>query len=303
MIVTRITFVLMWLAVWLGTLVTGSGPHAGAEDAPRNALDGMLVTRLHTSVAYATIAASVICFALLRSRAALLLVLVEILQAGIGIAQYQLGLPIELVALHLLGASLAIATVTNLMLSVRRSDSKLQVKVSYHAVRRLPSQRRHCWIRASSSPRDPSTLTALPTSSLGMRRASVICGLQRPGPNWPSGSASQATAIRCCSSSNSTDASTCRTRMQLPLRGPKIITAPTRTVRSIPVTMLGSADSAASGMASAAYRVRWGRWCPSGSERCGFATLAAAKRSHCATSAASADGSRINSTDWATRPT
>jgi cytochrome c oxidase assembly protein subunit 15 len=127
-VATRITFVLMWLAVWLGTLVTGSGPHAGDENAPRNALDGMLVTRLHTSVVYATIAASVICFALLRSRAVLLLVLVEILQAGIGIAQYQLGLPIELVALHLLGASLAIATVTNLVLSVRRSDSNLQFK-------------------------------------------------------------------------------------------------------------------------------------------------------------------------------
>jgi len=54
--------------------------------------------------------------------------LVEILQAGVGIAQYQLGLPIELVALHLLGASLAIATVTNLMLSVRRSDSGIQIK-------------------------------------------------------------------------------------------------------------------------------------------------------------------------------
>ena len=127
-IATRITFVLMWLAVWLGTLVTGSGPHAGDENVRRNALDGMLVTRLHTGVVYATVAASVICFALLRSRAVLLLVLVEILQAGIGIAQYQLGLPIELVALHLLGASLAIATVTNLMLSVRRSDSWPQVR-------------------------------------------------------------------------------------------------------------------------------------------------------------------------------
>jgi cytochrome c oxidase assembly protein subunit 15 len=127
-VATRMTFVLMWLAVWLGTLVTGSGPHAGDENAPRNALDGMLVTRLHTSVVYATVAASVICFALLRSRAVLLLVLVEILQAAVGIAQYQLGLPIGLVALHLLGASLAIATVTNLVLSVRRSDSRLQVK-------------------------------------------------------------------------------------------------------------------------------------------------------------------------------
>jgi cytochrome c oxidase assembly protein subunit 15 len=50
------------------------------------------------------------------------------MQAAVGIAQYQLGLPIGLVALHLLGASLAIATVTNLVLSVRRSDSRLQVK-------------------------------------------------------------------------------------------------------------------------------------------------------------------------------
>jgi cytochrome c oxidase assembly protein subunit 15 len=119
-IATRVAFVLMWLAVWLGTLVTGSGPHAGDENAPRNALDGMLLTRLHTSVVYATVAASVICFVLLRSRAVLLLLLVELVQVGIGMAQYQTGLPIWLVAMHLLGASLAIATVTNLMLSVRR---------------------------------------------------------------------------------------------------------------------------------------------------------------------------------------
>ena len=117
---TRVTFVLMWLAIWLGTMVTGSGPHAGDEDAPRNGLDAMLLTRLHTSVVYATVAASVLCFVLLRSRAVLLLLLVEIVQAGIGVAQYQLGLPIWLVALHLLGASLAIAATTNLMLSVSR---------------------------------------------------------------------------------------------------------------------------------------------------------------------------------------
>ena len=115
---TRVTFVLMWLAVWLGTLVTGSGPHAGDENAPRNGIDGLLLTRLHTSVVYATVAASVVCFLLLRSRAVLLLLLVELVQVGIGVAQYQLGLPTWLVALHLLGASLAIATVTNLMLSV-----------------------------------------------------------------------------------------------------------------------------------------------------------------------------------------
>jgi heme a synthase len=119
-IATRVTFVLMWLAIWLGTLVTGSGPHAGDENAPRNGLDAMLLIRLHTSVVYAAVAASIVCFALLRSRAVLLLLLVELLQVGIGVAQYQLGMPIWLVALHLLGASLAIAATTNLMLSVSR---------------------------------------------------------------------------------------------------------------------------------------------------------------------------------------
>jgi cytochrome c oxidase assembly protein subunit 15 len=121
-VLTRVTFVLMWLTVWLGTLVTGSGPHAGDENSPRNGLDAMLLTRLHTSLVYLTVAASVVCFLLLRSRAVLLLILVELLQAGVGVAQYQLGLPIGLVALHLLGASLAIATVTNLMLSVSREN-------------------------------------------------------------------------------------------------------------------------------------------------------------------------------------
>jgi cytochrome c oxidase assembly protein subunit 15 len=110
----------MWLAIWLGTLVTGSGPHAGDENALRNGLDGMLLTRLHSSMVYATVAASVVCFVLLRSRAVLLLLLVELAQVGIGVAQYQLGLPIWLVALHLLGASLAIAATTNVLLSVSR---------------------------------------------------------------------------------------------------------------------------------------------------------------------------------------
>ena len=119
-VATRVTFLLMWLAVWLGTLVTGSGPHAGDENALRNGLDGMLLTRLHSSMVYATVAASVVCFVLLRSRAVLLLLLVELAQVGIGVAQYQLGLPIWLVALHLLGASLAIAATTNVLLSVSR---------------------------------------------------------------------------------------------------------------------------------------------------------------------------------------
>jgi cytochrome c oxidase assembly protein subunit 15 len=118
-VLARLTAGLMWVAVILGTVVTGSGPHAGDENVPRTGFDGVLVAHLHAGAVWATIAATLACVVLLRSRAALLVLGVEVLQAAIGLTQYHLGLPIGLVMLHLLGAALAIATVTNLMLSVR----------------------------------------------------------------------------------------------------------------------------------------------------------------------------------------
>ena len=119
----RSTFVLMAVAVWLGTVVTGSGPHAGDLNAVRTGFDGVLVTHLHATAVYATVAGTVVCLWLFRSRAALAVLAVEVAQAAVGISQYHLGLPIGLVLLHLLGASLAVAATTNLMLSVRSGRS------------------------------------------------------------------------------------------------------------------------------------------------------------------------------------
>jgi cytochrome c oxidase assembly protein subunit 15 len=113
-----VTLGLLWLTVVIGTVLTGSGPHAGDSRVPRNGLDGVVLTNLHSAAVCATVLGTVACLVLLRSRAAALLLAVEGAQAGIGIAQYQLGLPIGLVALHLLGAALAIAAGTNLLLSV-----------------------------------------------------------------------------------------------------------------------------------------------------------------------------------------
>jgi cytochrome c oxidase assembly protein subunit 15 len=121
-VTTRVAFVLMWVAVWLGTVVTGSGPHAGDHGAVRTGFDGALVTHLHAAVVYAAVAATLAALWLLRSRAALLLLAVEVLQAALGVTQYRLGLPIGLVILHLLGASLAVAASANLFLSVRRGS-------------------------------------------------------------------------------------------------------------------------------------------------------------------------------------
>jgi len=113
------TLGLLWLVVVLGTVVTGSGPHAGDADVPRNGLDPVLLTSLHAAAVFAAVVGTLACVVWLRSRAALLLLAVQGFQAGVGIAQYELGLPIGLVVLHLLGAALTIAAGTNLMLSVR----------------------------------------------------------------------------------------------------------------------------------------------------------------------------------------
>ena len=116
----RVSFVGMVLAVWLGTVVTGSGPHAGDLDAVRNGLDGGTLAHLHAAAVWVTIGATVVCLFFTRSRAVLLLLGVEVLQAAIGLTQYHLGVPVPLVALHLLGASLSVAAATNLLLAVRR---------------------------------------------------------------------------------------------------------------------------------------------------------------------------------------
>jgi heme a synthase len=129
---TRLAFGLMWIAVWLGTVLTGSGPHAGDEHAVRTGFNGLLVAQLHAGVVVATIASTMICLVLLRTRAAALLLLVEAVQAAIGITQYLIGVPIWLVALHLLGAALAIAAATNLLLSVRSRTGSARSSGSAH---------------------------------------------------------------------------------------------------------------------------------------------------------------------------
>ena len=116
---SRVTFVAMWVAVWLGTVVTGSGPHSGDQYSIRTGFDPALVSHVHAAAVYVAIGATLGCVWLLRTRAAILLLVVELVQAAIGLTQYHLGLPVVLVGLHLLGAALAVAAATNLMLSVQ----------------------------------------------------------------------------------------------------------------------------------------------------------------------------------------
>ncbi|MHA7189626.1 COX15/CtaA family protein [Arthrobacter sp. MDT2-16] len=109
--------VLTSIAALLGVVVTGSGPHAGDHGAARNGLDALLVTRLHALPVYllvATVALAVVVayrsgvHAKLR-KALMMLAVVVLVQGAIGYTQHFLHLPVVLVALHMLGASLLMA--------------------------------------------------------------------------------------------------------------------------------------------------------------------------------------------------
>ncbi len=121
------TFAAAWVVLYVGTVVTGSGPHAGDAEAPRNGLDPLQMSQLHTDAVF-----------LLRRphdraahrhprhrrleearRAVLVLLAVEVGQGAIGFVQYATDLPEVLVGFHMLGAALISATVTWTLLAVR----------------------------------------------------------------------------------------------------------------------------------------------------------------------------------------
>jgi cytochrome c oxidase assembly protein subunit 15 len=128
--VTRLawaTFAAGWAVLYLGTVVTGSGPHAGDEDALRNGLDPRNTSQLHTDLVFLFVGLTIgLLFALLAAghrpraaRAVAVLLVVEVAQGAIGFVQYATDLPVVLVGLHLLGAALISACMTWALLEVR----------------------------------------------------------------------------------------------------------------------------------------------------------------------------------------
>lgn len=121
----RVTYVVLWAVVYIGTIVTGSGPHAGDADAPRNGLGPAAISQLHADVVFLLVGLTFACWLVLRTsapvaaRAALILLLVELIQGLIGFVQYATDLPIALVAAHLVGAAILIAAGTHLLLLIR----------------------------------------------------------------------------------------------------------------------------------------------------------------------------------------
>ncbi|MGJ9405098.1 heme A synthase [Nesterenkonia aurantiaca] len=116
-----------WVSVFLGTVVTGTGPHAGDPGSPRHLFDPDLVTRMHVVPVY------VLCFAAIallvrqyristapnQRRSAWWLMIVIIAQGVIGYVQHFTGLPIILVGLHMLGSALLVVMATAVFDSYR----------------------------------------------------------------------------------------------------------------------------------------------------------------------------------------
>ena len=121
------TFAAGWAVLYIGTVVTGSGPHAGDDETPRNGLDPLQVSQLHADAVFLFVGLTVgLLFALHATsasaeavRAARVLLAVEIGQGAIGFVQYFTDLPIVLVGFHMLGAALVAAAMTWVVLAVR----------------------------------------------------------------------------------------------------------------------------------------------------------------------------------------
>jgi cytochrome c oxidase assembly protein subunit 15 len=119
--------VVAYVAVYLGTIVTGSGPHAGDDAAPRTGLDVESVAQLHVDVVMLLLGLSLGAWFAAKAagspgrvaRAAAVLVAVELAQGLIGFVQYFTGLPVVLVAMHMLGACLLVVAAVALLLSTR----------------------------------------------------------------------------------------------------------------------------------------------------------------------------------------
>jgi cytochrome c oxidase assembly protein subunit 15 len=116
-----------WVVLYIGTVVTGSGPHAGDLDVPRNGLDPLQLSQLHADAVFLfvglTIALVVVADAGPARRAALVLLTIELAQGLVGFVQYFTDLPILLVGFHLLGAALVSAAMTWTLLAVREPAS------------------------------------------------------------------------------------------------------------------------------------------------------------------------------------
>ncbi len=118
-----ITFVV----IVLGTLVTGSGPHAGDWQAPRLDIDSRAISWLHADAVIALFGVTLALFVLsdvspITKKRIKYFFGATLIQGLLGYIQYVLGLPGLLVVAHLIGSTLVWIASWRIWLSVTTAE-------------------------------------------------------------------------------------------------------------------------------------------------------------------------------------
>lgn len=124
-------FIVGWVTVIVGVVVTGAGPHAGDANTPRNGLDLEVWQHYHSYPAYlmtALVAWALIAAWISLGKSALsnpavrslgILLLVSLSQAVLGVVQSNLAVPALLAGVHIFGAAVITSLLTFPLLALR----------------------------------------------------------------------------------------------------------------------------------------------------------------------------------------
>ncbi len=117
---------LTFIVIVLGSVVTGSGPHAGDEQAQRFGFDIRAVAVLHADAVIALLGLTLALYVAARSnplhlRRIIIFTVIALAQGAIGYIQYFTGIPEILVAAHLLGATLVWIAAWRIRLAITTS--------------------------------------------------------------------------------------------------------------------------------------------------------------------------------------
>ena len=126
-ILAHVQVLLTFIVIVIGTLVTGSGPHAGDLDAPRLKLDERAITWLHADAVIALLGVSLALLVLSEispetKRKVKIFFAVTLAQGLVGYTQYVLGLPELLVIVHVLGSTLVWIATWRIWLSITTAE-------------------------------------------------------------------------------------------------------------------------------------------------------------------------------------
>ncbi len=133
LIVSKIVVALTFIVLVIGTVVTGTGPHAGDVDAVRYKLDERFISWLHADAVILLIGLTLALIFVIRAaeeelvkkylgKLVLIFLLVSLSQGAIGYIQYFTGLPELLVGAHLLGATLVWISAWRIKLTVSNNS-------------------------------------------------------------------------------------------------------------------------------------------------------------------------------------